>query len=222
MRLEEYTRKLKEEFRFNMENIRKYHDYTSNLWDSDFNQDSSGSMELNSVEKSGILAIQHKMLLIYLISVFESLLNDSIYKILEKNFQRFANSDKRQMKYSEIFSEDDLDKIKEKVIRKELLSISYKSIKDQLALLNKDYNFEFIDLDKESNDLEFLIEIYQFRNIQLHNKGVINEIFIQNTRFPKHMLGSAFPIDIDYISDAVTNIDILGERLIKKLEDKYK
>jgi len=161
------------------------------------------------------------MLIIYLVSVFESLLQDGTNLILDINFKKFSTSDTMQLSYSEIFNEFDIEGIKDKVIEKELLKIAYKSIKDQLFALDKDYNFKFIELDNNSSDLKFLIEIFQYRNILLHNKGIINQTFIDNTDFPKHTLGDYFPINEDYISESIIQIKHLGDKLLLSLQEKY-
>ena len=219
---EKYIENLKGEFKFNMDNISKYDRYTNVLWDLNFKESFKDTIDLNNVEKALVLAIQHKMLIIYLVSIFESLLQTTTNLILHISFKRFANSEKMKLSYAEIFNEVNIEGIKEKVIEKELQNIAYKSVKDQLLVLSKDYNFEFIELENTSNELKFLIEIFQYRNILLHNKGIINQKFIDNTDFPQHMVGTHFPIDEDYISEAILQIDNLGDILINKLEDKYK
>lgn len=222
MQQEKYIKNLKGEFKFNLDNISKYDMYTNVLWELNFKESFKNAIDLNNVEKASVLAIQHKMLIIYLVSVFESLLQGATNLILYISFKRFANSEKMKLSYAEIFNEVNIEGIKDKVIRKKLQNIAYKSVRDQLLVLSKEYNFEFIDLESTSNELKFLIEIFQYRNILLHNKGIINQIFIENTDFPQHMLGDYFPIDEDYISDAIAQIENLGDMLIKRLEDKYK
>jgi hypothetical protein len=216
-----YIEHLKDEFKFNIDNISKYDSYTNVLWNLDFKESFKDSVELNNVEKAAVLSIQHKMLIIYLVSVFESLLQDSTEFILNISFKRFAESDKMQLSYSEIFDEANIEGLRRKVIDKELLKVAYKSVRDQLNVLSKDYNFEFIELSNSSTDLKFLMELFQFRNILLHNKGIINQIFIDNTDYPNHMLGDYFPIDEDYITDSITKIEYIGIKLLNRIEEKY-
>jgi hypothetical protein len=218
---QEYIKHLKDEFKFNIDNITKYDNYTNVLWNLDFKESFKDSVELNISGKATVLSIQHKMLIIYLVSVFESLLQDSTKFILNISFKRFAESDQMQLNYSEIFKENNIEGLKRKVIEKELLKVAYKSVKDQLKVLSKDYKFEFIDLSNSSTDLKFLIEIFQFRNILLHNKGIINQIFIENTDYPNHMLGDHFPINDNYITDSIAKIQNIGVRLLNKIEEKY-
>jgi len=158
------------------------------------------------------------------ISVFEDYLKD----ILEYLFNKYPHhifQRKEKIELSKLIEYNSLEELKDRIIREKVISLSYNNLAEMIEFIEQKFK---VDLNIEPIVLDSLIELTLIRNILVHNKGIVNE------RFMEKMKGKA-PNYIDGIYDLGVKIIMsphemtethelltrIGDHIFKKLKNKF-
>lgn len=150
----------------------------------------------------------HKTSLIYAVSAFEVFLNKFL-TILYDAEPRAIKNNAKSLTYEEILSYTSFKSLKQKMISNILHDFFYKSIAEQITIMDKKFGFKLIFDDTKSTifdkhvNLTTLTEIYSIRNIILHNDGIINDIFIKNNPSSTYKLGDVIELESEYTHNKI-------------------
>ena len=124
----------------------------------------------------------------------------------------------KQVNASEVFECDSIERLKEKVIQKEIETIKRDSYIDQIYYLERTFNIE--TLRKFQNWSKY-VEITQRRNLIMHNDGITNEQYIKvcgsNGVTCDMKVGQELYLDFDYLMEAISVIEEVSLKLIQTL-----
>ena len=141
--------------------------------------------------------LSNSVLMMLLVKYEESIAN--IYRFLiEKHPEAFLSD--KSITYSELMKQKlSLDEILEKFITKEIDGIMREPISDWYDSFRKKQKAQFLFAD----DLfERFKEVYYRRNLIVHNQGVVNEIYLSNTKNNEVKIGERLKVDKKYLENA--------------------
>jgi len=137
---------------------------------------------LSATELDGLA--QHYVMVNLAESVFKdltSLLEDWVFGLLEVWLLAYPkgipNKEKKPISLADLLEAADFDTILRDVVRRELLSISYKRPAEWFAYLQ-----DRVDLGCPTPDqLNDLAEIKASRDVLIHNRGIVNQAYLEKT-----------------------------------------
>ena len=192
-------------FKFDIQRVKNGDALINYLWDFDLQE----PVELNSVEKAGVLSTQHQLLIVYLCSRFEYLLR------IVHEIACYKKWDIHEVKNGEYREWENIRFFCEKIRRKE------GSLIDYMHYLEKKLNVRFVDSWNREEIEQQINEIFQYRHLFMHNNSVIDIKYQERLNENEKLIGMSYPINEDYIKESITVIENTGLRILTKLENKY-
>lgn len=129
---------------------------------------------------------------IYLIALFDAYLTDVFTAVLI--FKPEILKSKKQLTYEKIIELSEQGGLISFLAHREMNELSYKSIGEQ----NDFYKSRFgIDLENSGIPLKVLTELRATRNILVHNRGVVNHIFLELIPDTDYSLGDKIILSIE-------------------------
>jgi len=146
-----------------------------------------------------------------LLSIFENFIGKLI-RFYYFKFQDALPSDARVLTLAELKAMENIEDAIDFIISKEVEAILRTSIEDQLSFFEKKLKIDFTHL---SHDLKSLSEIFQRRNLLVHNRGVVNNIYLQKVDKDIAIkygvrIGQTLIVKEDYILTAIDKILTTG------------
>lgn len=90
--------------------------------------------------------------------------------------------DHRKLAASIVFAAKDIEEVRDQVIQQQVLDIAYRSLPDWFAFLQ-----DLVNLNHPSKEeIENLAEIKASRDVLVHNRGVVNSIYVDKAGARKH------------------------------------
>lgn len=146
-----------------------------------------------------------------------SLINGVIYlellfnRLMKKFIGKFPERlNSRKLTLDEIVSLGNLEEAKRYIIDSEVEGLLRKSFNEQLNYFKCDIGMDFSSIEKYIGEVN---EIFQRRNLLVHNDGIVNSVYEKNVKidFRKSTLkGSRLHTDNEYIAKALDTIEIIG------------
>jgi hypothetical protein len=137
---------------------------------------------LGATELDGLA--QHYVMVNLAESVFKdlaSLLEDWVFGLLEVWLMAFPkgipNKERKPVPLADLLEAADFDTILRDVVRRELLSISYKRPAEWFAYLHDRVDLGFPTADQ----IKDLAEIKASRDVLIHNRGIVNRAYLEKT-----------------------------------------
>lgn len=131
-------------------------------------------------------------------------------------------STNKEIKYSDLFKFNSMQALQESVIEEELLIFGYKSVKDQIEYIHKFAKIELVDKTTISN----VAEIRATRNLIVHNKGIVNNIYLNSVKSSDFRISDYRTIDNEYFHRSLQTckrfLINFGAKLIVKYAPQYK
>ena len=164
-------------------------------------------VEINRSEanKTKIPDFIRNMILVHLVSSFESFLRRNLYifHFYQPN-SLITNDRDKNLTYEQILSCKSYEKIINKIIQKELDSLFRGGIDDIIKYLKTRLNLdlEIVQSSDYSLDYEEFRERFYRRNIISHNEGIINEEYASKTK-RKINIGKLIGIDDLYVTKSI-------------------
>ena len=182
--------------------------------------------ELNKISKYPELV--QKLAFINIVSHFEVFFQEITWLVLRINWKAFSNSDQKSLTYKKIFQFDSPKSLLDNIISKEVQDLTYKKKRDHIEELENKYNFstlEFVGYDNSEKEKEKrllqLEEIFETRNIILHNSNYINEKYLKIITNTDYKIGDQRKIDHEYFIESSTFMAILGGHILNCFDEKY-
>jgi hypothetical protein len=190
---------------------------------------------------------------VHLVTLFDAAMQDIILALFKEYPYSMVPIDKgatiQSVSYTDVLNSSNIDELKNQMIEREVLLFGYKSISEQIKFINKILIRTFWQMQKGSFTLQddqnlvaSIVEIRETRNIHVHNKGIVNKIYINNVSkvynevnkrekdAATHMYlvnaqeGFYKEITDDYIDDSirkcVSMLDLIKNALIDKFISK--
>ncbi|TXK77742.1 hypothetical protein [Paenibacillus sp. N3.4] len=153
--------------------------------------------------------ILYKSSIINLVVFFEILISKLITKRISEH-PKSININDKSLTFDEIVRLGSLENAQMFLIENEVETIMRKSYSDWLDYLTKNLkcNLSFIN---DCNDDVF--EIFQRRNIIVHNDGIVNNIYLSKVSLKnkdKYKLGQSIKITNEYIEESIDLLERIG------------
>jgi hypothetical protein len=155
-----------------------------------------------------------RVVLYQAVSHFEAFFFDLLGILLQFNPQ--ALSQKRQVTVGEVLDASDYKNLLETLIGREVIELQYKAPSEWFAFLRK-----IINLGLPDGDVARLAELKATRDLHLHNRGVVNDIYLRKSGpLARGALGSVLPVSRPYVYDGVDFLKRLTDRLCAAARDR--
>jgi hypothetical protein len=157
------------------------------------------------------------MSFIYLVALFDAFLGDMFTAVLTHRPETMKSKEKK-LSYERILertSEGDLISF---MARREINDLSYKSVIDQARYYKDKFN---IDLGDSGVGVSVLAEIQARRNLFVHNRGVVNQIYLDRVGKSPHHLGEVLNIEHEYWNESRQRLDAVAIYVHKAVVDKF-
>ncbi|NIK67956.1 hypothetical protein FHT67_001380 [Paenibacillus sp. BK720] len=180
------------------------------LGDTESN-DSIYNLSSTNTLKNCISIFEH-----YIKEILEYLLNMYPHHLFEK---------KEKIELSRLLKVDSLEELKEQIIREKIINLSYGNLTEMIDYIKKEFN---VDFEFKPGMIEGLLELTLIRNLFVHNKGIVNEKFIEKINNEEPMLGDEpyvvgqrLIITADSMQDIFDILLHIGDHISKKLIMKF-
>jgi hypothetical protein len=148
------------------------------------------------------------------VSQFEALFFNLVGSLLQ--FNPKALSQKRQVTVGDVLGASDYNHLLQALIAREVSELQYKTPADWFAFLGK-----IINLDLRDDDVLRLAELKATRDVHLHNRGVVNEIYLRKAGpLARAALGFALPVGRPYVYDGIDFLKGFAKRLCGAVRDR--
>ncbi len=98
-----------------------------------------------------------------------------------------------------ILEHSSIETLQQHILNKELSEISYKSFFNQVQYVTQKFNLNFVG---SKDDVPKIVEIIETRNIHVHNRGIINTIYLSNFNLSEFYVDDYRKIDNDYLKSS--------------------
>lgn len=115
------------------------------------------------------------MIFIYLFTMFEAFLQDSLKLVLLSHPECMISN--RKLNVKDVLSQDSLHEVHNLILGKELDEFGHKSFNDQIQYLADRFN---LDITKWSGEVDLLAQRRGIRNLMVHNQGKLTQEFKNN------------------------------------------
>jgi hypothetical protein len=176
-------------------------------------------------KQSTYLALINKSIIIYACSIFDYYLNQSL-TLLFLIYPKVLASEKKTVPYHQ-FILNNKDDLLKSIIEKEIYEISYKKIDERIKYLSHKFqlDFEYTEFEiaffSHKINLNELVEAYAIRNIIIHNKSIVNKIFIENVTNSKYKIGDIITVDKGLVDRLTLTLLKSLTSIIKQIEMRY-
>lgn len=181
----------------------------------------------NNNTKNELLKIQ-EMTFVNILSIFESSISSLLVLYFSKIHQSTNDIDKRKIQYSDISFVDSKDELKEYFVSDFIKSKMYEKFESWIEFaLDKLTKMDKNTLKKEfGQDIEEISVAYIYRNLVLHNQGIVNYESLKSGKINSYNNGDKLEIDEKYIYH-IKNIlyklfSIISLQCIKKFKNNDK
>lgn len=159
--------------------------------------------------------ILYRSALMSLVVSLESMIADLFRQSFNKWPERVTKN--KSLTFEEISSIGSFEEARIYIIEKEIESIMYKSFTDWCSLLKKDLSLKMDYLDSY---LDELIEVIIRRNIFVHNRGIVNQIYLNKVseKYKQGIeIGDKLTVDRRYINNAIKTVEKCGVLIISEI-----
>ena len=165
-------------------------------------------------------------ILIYACSIFDFYLSKLTEFLYQHNPRTLATS-KKSIAYDKILTEP-FNMMISNIIEREVHEISYKRIDERVKYLSDKFelDIEFVDaqpsrfLAGEINGT-LLTTAFAYRNLILHNRGKVNNIFLNTVKNSKYTLGDIIKIEDDLLFLLIMMLVRSSTNIYKQVEVRY-
>jgi hypothetical protein len=154
--------------------------------------------------------------LLYLVAIFESYVVGIVREILLTCPDALKSG--RQFTAEAIIKLGEQKQIISYLAEKEVEDLLYKSFPDVVNYFDKRFN---INLNGSGVSVENIVEILATRNIHVHDKGIVNQRYLELVGGSTLKVGAYKPVTREYLRDSIGSISTLVEFINTKVQRKY-
>lgn len=162
-----------------------------------------------------------------LLKSFISVFEDYLKEILEYLFNSYPHhifKRKATLPMTKLLEYDSLELLKDSLIKEKVISLSFNNLVEVIGFIEDEFK---VDMEIDIEVLESLTELTLIRNILVHNKGIVNEMFLRKIKGHHHLLEKPYELGTKIIVSPPEMNDLfellldLGENIYGKLNNKY-
>ena len=168
--------------------------------------------------KNASSSLLYESVLISSVIYFENLIS-SCLKYYINEHPEIISIDNKNISFKELKAYENIDDARKHIIEKEVQLIMYNSFEGWMDYIEKTISLK---LDFWKNDKDEITEIFQTRNLFVHNGGVVNDIYLQKVRENEYISGEKIKLSKDYILSATRRLEESGTILLLYLWRKLK
>lgn len=179
----------------------------------------------NSIKVQNHIRLLYKNSLISLLSSVEWFFSQILHFHYDK-FPESAGIQKKTMTLSELKAFDSIDEAEKFLIDTKIEEVLRGNFESWITLLKTDLNLSLGYIDPIKNEL---IEIYQRRNLFVHNGGIVNSLYISKVHedFRKGCkINEQLYVDKEYLDNAISKLQktfiLIASELWKKIDKSDK
>lgn len=151
-----------------------------------------------------------------ILTIIEAMLSDVTREIILRYPNKIGGN--KQVSTKAILKSGSLTEIHLHVVNKILNELSYKSPKDYAKDVEDYLSINLL----ECNVFEKYVEIKATRDIYIHNRGIVNEVYIEKTRsHSRAKIGQRLPVDVNYFMESYEICLSFTEWLEKEFHEKW-
>ena len=169
-----------------------------------------------SIEKLERLTLE--IVLCQNIQNFDAYMTQMLKKIFLKN-KAILTISQSAVSMKDILKCQTIEEIIQQVAEKKIRSLGYEGLLDVMKYLNKSLGLDF---NLESSSLSTACEMFQTRNITVHNEGYINEQYLQNVPNSILTFGMLYPLNLQYVENSCFILMNLAQELDKQIVSHFK
>jgi hypothetical protein len=154
--------------------------------------------------------------LVYLVAIFETYVVDIVREILLTCPSALKSG--RQCAAETIIKLGDRKQIISYLAEKEVDDLLYRSFPDVVNYFDKKFG---INLDASGVSSENIVEILATRNIHVHNRGIVNQRYLEWARGSTSRVGAYKPITREYLRESIDSISSLAGFINTEVQGKY-
>jgi hypothetical protein len=155
------------------------------------------------------------MILCQKVQDFEFYLIQMLKKVFKKHPSIFRNAEIR-VSIEDIAKYESIEQIVSERIEMKVRDLSYKSLYSLIEYLNNKNGSIKLGFDTQMQSFIDGCEMFQTRNIFVHNNGIIDKKYLENIKTSNLENGSIYPINKEYVSKSGSILLDLGMELDKK------
>mgnify|MGYP000586331079 CR=1 FL=1 len=161
--------------------------------------------------------------LITLISFFEALISELIQGYYLE-YPSALPAEERILSLSDLREIGSIEEAEKHLVAREVESVLRGSFKSQLDYFSKRFKIKILLV---GNQLDLLVEIFQRRNLLVHNQGIVNRTYfanVENSLVDKFEAeeGKSLSVSTDYLEQAIDVIYLCGNILTQQCWRKWK
>jgi hypothetical protein len=160
----------------------------------------------------------NNLLYVFIVMTMEHYFNDILRLIYKNKIECLKNN---QMSYTreELINFGDYDTLFQNMIEDEIFRFDIKY--DYIEKINYFESKFKLDLSRIKKYDKKMTEIYEIRNVIVHNDSKINKRFMEKNRYTKYSMGDTVLIDLQEINSSIENIKFILTILDENIMDKF-
>ncbi len=133
-------------------------------------------------------------------------------------------SSEKPLTVEELLSCSTKDEIVSRIVERKVSGLAYKGLQDQIEYLNRTIKLGFPEDTQAFYDT---CELFQVRNLIVHNATIINEIYLERTKNLQHSgpknltTGDVYPLTEEYVFNGTGNLINVAVQLDMLLMSKF-
>lgn len=120
---------------------------------------------------------------------------------------------------SEVLQCSSIEEVVLRFTEKKVQDLGYKGLLDVIKYVNRNFGLDF---DISMPEFIEVCEMYQVRNIIVHNACIINETFLKNTDRSDLQVGERYPLTDAYVSEISAKLVGVGRQLDNQFCSHFK
>lgn len=159
------------------------------------------------------------------VSILEDYLKEVLLFLFNSEPEKVFHKD-GSIKLNELLRYESIEQIKDHLIEKKVIDVSYNSLAEMIRYIEDVFKIKF-EIDPDI--IQALKEITNIRNILVHNKGVVNELFLEKQNGKESFFfeesyekGIRLIIGVEGMEIIFEMLSKLGKHIFDVLDSDYK
>lgn len=160
-------------------------------------------------ELSSHLPLLNQMVFCRVVDNYMTYLSELLALIFQSRPETLRSSEQERLDF--ILQHSTMEDLIAAISEKRVLSLSYRGMSDLASHLSERFGLQIFE---GSQALENAVRIVEVRNLVVHNRGVVNKVFLQRVPGVRATLGESIEVtmrgaheDADFLAMSVTRID---------------
>ena len=172
---------------------------------------------VESVSPENLLQLILEMILCRDVEELDRYLSQMLKRVFRKRPEILRASENKIL-VSEVLQCTSIDEVILKVAESKVQALGYKGLKDIIKYMNSELGLNF---DIQMPAFLEASEMFQVRNIIVHNASIVNEIFLQNTGRKDLEVGKPFPLTEEYVTGGSFKLTEVGRVLDQQFKSHF-